>query len=136
MIFLVLERDNKRLCELYGLFHSNICNFDFIVTALPGFETRVDPWRASIEHQVEGDETTPGKYTMNIPLGRNIGPEDVKVSLKDQEGLKVMTVEAKKERKSPDGNSRVYQEYMRYSCFYLYLLKCHVLLLHIYIKDV
>ena len=107
-----------------------ICNnYYFVFTIIPGFESRVDPWQASIEHQVTGDETTPGKYTMNIPLGRIIGPEDVKVSLKDQDGLKVMTVEAKKERKSPDGNSRVYQEYMRYSYLFLFIYLLNLILI-------
>ena len=55
----------------------------------------------------EGNE--PGKYGMNIFLGHQIGPQDVKVSCKNN----VMTVDAKKEYKSDDGNARVYQEYMR-----------------------
>jgi hypothetical protein len=71
------------------------------------------PRTGAIEHHVEGQEGAPGKYCMNIPLGQGIGPNDLKVKLKDN----VMTVEAKKEQKSPDGNSRVYQEYQR--CFTL-----------------
>ena len=54
-----------------------------------------DFWRSSIEQQVEGDERTPGKYTMNIPLGQNIEPQDLKVSLKNN----IMTVEAHKEKR-------------------------------------
>jgi len=54
-----------------------------------------------------------GKYKIKVPLGKNIGPEDVKVTLKDQ----VMTVEAKREQKSEDGSSRVYQEFTRMFTF-------------------
>jgi len=73
----------------------------------------VNPWQSSIESHWEGDENSPGKYMMKIPLGHNIQPEDLKVSLKEEGGLKVMSVEAKKEQKSQDGSQRVYQEYSR-----------------------
>jgi HSP20 family molecular chaperone IbpA len=54
-----------------------------------------------------------GKYTMNVPLGGNIGPEDLKVSLKEEEGLKIMEIQAKKEHKSEDGTQRYYYEMSR-----------------------
>jgi len=62
-----------------------------------------------IEHELaeEGSET--GKYTMNVPLGCNINPEDIKVSCKEH----CLTIEARKECKSNDGTSRLYQEFMR-----------------------
>jgi len=67
----------------------------------------------SVESHAEGgtveNPNQPGKYTMNVPLCDSIAPEDLKVSLKDH----VMTIEAKKETKSKDGNSRVYQEFMK-----------------------
>ena len=63
----------------------------------------------SVHSHIEGEDQGTGNYVMNIPLGTDVGPEDVKVSLKDH----VMTIEAKKEQKSEDGNCRVYQEYTR-----------------------
>ena len=56
---------------------------------------------------VEEGETK--KYRLNVHVGENFSPENVKVSLKDR----VMTVEAKNEQKSEDGNSRFYQEVSR-----------------------
>jgi len=67
------------------------------------------PAMSSLEHHIEGDEKSPGKYTMSIPLGKYISPQDLKVSCKDN----VMTVEARKDRHSGDGTRRVHQEYMR-----------------------
>jgi len=81
---------------------------------------RLEFFNPPVESQVEGSAAgvvTPsgeqGKYTMNIPLGGNIGPEDLKVSLKDEDGLKMMTIQAKKEHKSDDGNQRYYYEMSR-----------------------
>jgi len=54
----------------------------------------------------EGDAK---KYRLNIHMGNNFAPEDVKVSLKDG----VVTIDAKKEKTSEDGNSRFYQEVTR-----------------------
>ncbi|CAG7730719.1 unnamed protein product [Allacma fusca] len=53
----------------------------------------------------EGDQQ---KYCLNVRVG-NFSPENVKISLKDR----VMTIEAKTEEKSEDGNRRVYQEVSR-----------------------
>lgn len=47
-----------------------------------------------------------GKYVVKMELGKDFNPENVKVSLKDR----VLTIEAKFEQKSEDGNSRIYQE--------------------------
>jgi HSP20 family molecular chaperone IbpA len=74
-----------------------------------GVEPDFWPRTGAIEHHVEGQEGAPGKYCMSIPLGPNITPNDLKISLKNN----VMCVEAKKEQTSPDGTSRVYQEYHR-----------------------
>ncbi|CAG7836932.1 unnamed protein product [Allacma fusca] len=65
----------------------------------------------STESESGGEPGTkePRKYALNIHLGGHVAPEDVKVSLKDH----VMTVEAKKEFTSDDGNARMYQEFMR-----------------------
>ena len=63
----------------------------------------------SVQSHVEGEGEGTANYVMNVPLGSDIGPEDLKVSLKDH----VMTIEAKKEQKSEDGNCRVYQEFTR-----------------------
>ena len=49
------------------------------------------------------------RYRLNVHMGENFSPENVKVSLKDR----VMTVEAKQEQRSDDGNTRVYQEMSR-----------------------
>jgi len=54
----------------------------------------------------EGDEK---KYRLNIHMGQNFAPEDLKVNLKDG----VVTVHGKKEQNSEDGNSRFYQEVTR-----------------------
>jgi len=50
-----------------------------------------------------------GKYIGVIPLGTNVSPDDLKVSMKDH----LITVEAKREEKSEDGNTRCYQEFTR-----------------------
>jgi hypothetical protein len=81
--------------------------FSSLGVSRPGELGFFSPQTESESGGVEGKE--PGKYAMNIFLGNNIGPEDVKVSCKDN----IMTIDAKKEYKSEDGNSRVYQEYMR-----------------------
>jgi len=64
-----------------------------------------------VESHVDGTDKTPGKYTVSVPLGGNISPEDVKITLKNH----ILTIEAKKEKKTDDGNSstRVYQEFTR-----------------------
>jgi len=49
------------------------------------------------------------KYRLNFYMGKNFSPENIKVTLKDR----VMKIEAKKEQKSDDGNSRVYEEVSR-----------------------
>jgi len=70
----------------------------------------------SIESHQDGVVSTTGqegKYTMNIPLGGNIGPEDLKVSLKEEDGFKTMEIQAKKEHKSEDGKQRYYYEMSR-----------------------
>jgi len=51
----------------------------------------------------EGDHK---KYRLNLHVGEDFEPEDIKVKLKHHQ----MTVEAKSEHKSPDGHSRVYHE--------------------------
>lgn len=83
--------------------------FDFanksssLLTSLSPFQSTTDG--------IQSDNKEPGKFTVNVPLGGNIGPEDLKVSLKDH----IVTIEAKKEVKTEDGNtsSRVYQEFSR-----------------------
>jgi len=54
----------------------------------------------------EGDSR---KYQLNIHMGRNFAPEDVKVSMKNG----IVSINAKKEKTSEDGNSRFYQEVTR-----------------------
>ena len=54
----------------------------------------------------EGDHK---KYKLHINMGHSFSPEDLKISVKDG----VMSIEAKHEKKSEDGNHRVYQEVMR-----------------------
>jgi len=54
---------------------------------------------------VEGEKEN--KYQLNLYMGENFKPEDVKISLKDR----VLTIEAKAEVK--DENSRFYQEVSR-----------------------
>jgi len=72
-------------------------------------ELPFDFLNSSLEHYVEGNEKEPGKYIMNVPLGKNIGPQDLKVNLKDN----IVSIEAKKDRHSDDNTCRVYQEYSR-----------------------
>ena len=69
----------------------------------------LDVLSPAVVSHVEGTEGGDGKYVVNVPLGKNIGPDDLKVGVKDN----VMTIEAKKEQKSEDGNCRMYQEYVR-----------------------
>jgi HSP20 family molecular chaperone IbpA len=85
-----IERDMNRLLRHFGA---------------PG----LDLLCPSVVSETGGTEGSDGKYRLNVPLGRSIGPEDVKIGIKD----KIMTIEAKKEQKSEDGNCRVYQEYVR-----------------------
>jgi HSP20 family molecular chaperone IbpA len=54
----------------------------------------------------EGDTR---KYQLSINMGANFNPEDVKVSMKDG----VVSVHAKREKVSEDGNSRFYKEVTR-----------------------
>lgn len=51
----------------------------------------------------EGDHK---KYRLNLHMGEDFEPEDIRVKLKHHQ----MTVEAKSEHKSQDGHSRVYHE--------------------------
>ncbi|CAG7726903.1 unnamed protein product [Allacma fusca] len=62
-----------------------------------------------VESMKPGIDEKSGKYIMNVPLGKDLSPEDLKISLKDR----VMTIEGKKEQKSEDGRSRSYHEFMR-----------------------
>ena len=66
---------------------------------------------APFESSSEGSEKTPGKYTVNVPLGSQIHPNDIKITIKNH----TLIVEAKKEKKSEDGSSstRLYQEVTR-----------------------
>jgi HSP20 family molecular chaperone IbpA len=50
--------------------------------------------------------TKDGKFTVSIPLGKHVKPEDLKVTIKDRE----LIVDVKTESKSEDGSSRLYQE--------------------------
>jgi len=59
--------------------------------------------------QIVDDEEGKKKYRLNIHLGDNFPPENIRVGLKDR----VMTIQAKMEQKSDDGNSRVYREVSR-----------------------
>jgi HSP20 family molecular chaperone IbpA len=61
-----------------------------------------------IEPEIVGEGENK-RYRMNLHMGANFSPENVKVSLKDR----LMTVEAKQEQKSDDGNTRLYQEVSR-----------------------
>jgi len=70
---------------------------EFIPQDILGMESKV---------VTEGDQK---KYLMNVFLGESVTPENVKVNLKDR----VMTIEAKVDQKSEDGNTRVYQEISR-----------------------
>jgi HSP20 family molecular chaperone IbpA len=69
-------------------------------------------WEATQELGIQPEIVGEGdnkKYRLNVQMGENFSPENVKVSLKDR----LMTVEAKQEQKSDDGNTRVYQEVQR-----------------------
>lgn len=61
-----------------------------------------------IEPQIvqDGDKK---KYMLNINMGKEFAPENLKMSIKDN----VMTIDAKKEFVSEDGNHRSYQEVSR-----------------------
>ena len=61
------------------------------------------------ELEFVGEETTPEKLVFHYPLGRDVKPEEISVSIKDHR----MTIEIKKERKSPSGDWRRYEERMR-----------------------
>jgi len=110
---------SSMLRNMENLWDEALREMECIQSAMDRTRTRVTsemgmtPWQSSIESHWEGDERTPGKYLMNIPLGRHIQPEDLKIRLKEDEGFKVMSIEAKKEQKSEDGSTRVYQEYTR-----------------------
>lgn len=66
------------------------------------------PVNPRIEPQIvkEGEEK---KYLINVSMGKDFTPENLKMSIKDG----VMTIEAKKEVKSEDGHHRMYQEVSR-----------------------
>lgn len=64
--------------------------------------------RPSVESELIS-EGNPSKYTLHVDLGEGVDPENVKLTLKDR----MLTVEAKAEHKSEDGNSRLYQEITR-----------------------
>jgi len=64
--------------------------------------------RPSVESELIS-EGSPSKYTLHVDLGEGVDPENVKLSLKDR----LLTIEAKAEHKSEDGNSRLYQEITR-----------------------
>lgn len=88
-----LERDVSGLLRHYGR---------------PSNSLDVSP-STSILSNVEVNENGERKFVVNLPLGNNVRPEDVKVGIKDN----IVTIEAKREQKSEDGNSRLYQEYVR-----------------------
>jgi len=60
----------------------------------------------AVEAHVEGQ-----KYIAKVPLGTHVKPDDLKISMSEKDHL--MTIQAKREQKSKDGNSRVYQEFTR-----------------------
>jgi len=66
------------------------------------------PVNPRIEPQIvkEGDQQ---KYLLNVNMGKEIRPEDLKMKIKDG----MMTIEAKKEEVSEDGHHRMYQEVFR-----------------------
>jgi len=86
--------------------------------AFRGFPLRVntffEPSFRFVPSAIEG-ETAPsvgehgGKYVVRMDMGKKFNPDNVKISLKDR----VLTIDAKFEHKSDDGNSRVYQETTR-----------------------
>ncbi|CAG7719130.1 unnamed protein product [Allacma fusca] len=70
------------------------------------------PWAVQLRPWIESElfsEGKPSKYTLNVNVGEQFKPEDVKISLKDR----LLTIEAKGEVVSEDGSSRVYQEISR-----------------------
>ncbi|CAL8099608.1 unnamed protein product [Orchesella dallaii] len=69
---------------------------------LPSFEAETSPI---------AETGTPGKYAIRVDVGEGFAPEDIKVTLKDR--ILILTIHAKLETKSEDGNSRLYQEVSR-----------------------
>ncbi|CAG7719124.1 unnamed protein product, partial [Allacma fusca] len=53
--------------------------------------------------------TKDGKFSVSIPLGKDVKPEDLKVTIKDRQ----LIVDVKTESKSEDGTSRLYQEFTK-----------------------
>jgi len=64
--------------------------------------------RPAVESELVS-EGNPSVYSLKLYLGENVDPEKIKLTFKD----KLLTVEAKSEHQSEDGNTRVYQEVMR-----------------------
>jgi len=69
-------------------------------------QKKLHSFHPGVETHVEGD-----RYHARIPLGAHIKPDDLKISLSAKDRL--LTIQAKREEKSKDGNSRVYQEFTR-----------------------
>jgi HSP20 family molecular chaperone IbpA len=103
---------------------TNSSTFRDIDSSLSSFprigDRRIDYFRPSLDFNSDSalnatslglTESTknPGKYEVDIPLSNGIGPEDLKVTLKDH----MMTIEAKKESKSEDGTRKTYLEFKR-----------------------
>ncbi|CAG7826551.1 unnamed protein product, partial [Allacma fusca] len=100
---------------------SSIRDIDSSFSSFPRLsDRRIDHFRPSLDWTNDTSLTssstglvestkTPGKYEVDIPLSNGIGPEDLKVTLKDH----MMTIEAKKESKSDDGTRKTYLEFKR-----------------------
>lgn len=83
-------------------------DFDRLERQLSNTLGGVDATVARIEPQVvqQGDNK---KYLVNVKMGKDFTPENLKVGIKDN----VLTIEGKKEEVSEDGHLRRYQEVSR-----------------------
>lgn len=77
-------------------------------SSAPSLTTRMFP---TIETQItpSTEAGKSGKYSIKIDVGEGFAPENIKIDLKDRQ----LTIHAKLEQKSEDGNSRIYQELSR-----------------------
>jgi hypothetical protein len=59
--------------------------------------------------ELVNEESTPQKLVFHFPVGKDVKPEEISVTVKDHQ----MTIEIKRERKSKDGSFRKYEEHSR-----------------------